>query len=40
MGQKIVGQKEPFGYWLLGLFWVLLTGAGLIGLIVLLNWPR
>lgn len=40
MGQRIVGQKDPVGYWLLGLFWVLLTGAGLVGLLLLLTWPR
>lgn len=40
MGQRIVGQKDPLGYWLAGLFWVLLVGAGLVGLLLLLIWPR
>lgn len=40
MGQKIVGQKEPFGYWLMGLVWVLFVGAGLVGLLLLITWPR
>lgn len=40
MGQKIVGQKEPFGYWLMGLVWILLVGAGLVGLLLVLTWPR
>lgn len=40
MGQRIVGQKENFTHWLLGLFWCLLTGAGLVALLLWMVWPR
>jgi hypothetical protein len=40
MGQRIVGQKDPIGYWLLGLVWVLMFGAGVLGLLLFLVWPR
>ena len=39
MGQKIVGQSDT-GYWLMGLVWILLVGAGLVGLLLVLTWPR
>ena len=39
MGQKIVGQSEPWYSGLGTLLVLLLTGAGLIGLIVWGNWP-
>lgn len=40
MGQKVVGQKDPITWTCAPLLGAWLVGAVLIGVLVLLNWPR